>query len=232
MKKLLILLAFLLVLPMASYALPAGDAPATEALFSPADNLEAAWIYVINTAKKTIHISCFGITNDNIANALIDKDLSGVEVVVCCDKLQSYARGSDIDKLRANGVEVIIKQTSTLEHNKMIAVDGVNGVIGSYNLSENAQEQDNSIVLFWRTPEQVKKIEAVWRAIYDRDAPAVASKQAPPEPKTETYTAPKQEVSPSASSDSKTVQCKAVTQKGTRCKRMTSDPSGYCWQHK
>lgn len=32
--------------------------------------------------------------------------------------------------------------------------------------------------------------------------------------------------------DGTTRQCKAITQKGTRCKRNTTDPSGYCWQHK
>ena len=29
-----------------------------------------------------------------------------------------------------------------------------------------------------------------------------------------------------------TVRCSATTQGGTQCKRMTSDPSGKCWQHK
>jgi len=27
------------------------------------------------------------------------------------------------------------------------------------------------------------------------------------------------------------VQCKAITQKGTRCKRLAKYPSEYCWQH-
>lgn len=29
----------------------------------------------------------------------------------------------------------------------------------------------------------------------------------------------------------KSVQCAGITKKGTRCKRMTSDPSGFCYQH-
>jgi hypothetical protein len=28
------------------------------------------------------------------------------------------------------------------------------------------------------------------------------------------------------------VQCKGYTKEGKRCKRKTTDPSGYCWQHK
>lgn len=30
---------------------------------------------------------------------------------------------------------------------------------------------------------------------------------------------------------SKSIQCKGITKDGTRCKRMTTNPNGYCWQH-
>lgn len=30
----------------------------------------------------------------------------------------------------------------------------------------------------------------------------------------------------------KSVQCAGITKKGKRCSRMTTDPSGYCYQHK
>ncbi len=33
-------------------------------------------------------------------------------------------------------------------------------------------------------------------------------------------------------SKSKSVQCAGITKKKKRCSRMTTDPSGYCWQHK
>ena len=35
----------------------------------------------------------------------------------------------------------------------------------------------------------------------------------------------------STSSKSQSVQCKGITQAGTRCKRMTTNENGYCWQH-
>lgn len=38
--------------------------------------------------------------------------------------------------------------------------------------------------------------------------------------------------SPSTSSSkSKSVQCRGYTEEGSRCKRMTTSSSGYCWQH-
>ena len=35
----------------------------------------------------------------------------------------------------------------------------------------------------------------------------------------------------STSSKSQSVQCKCITQAGARCKRMTTNENGYCWQH-
>jgi len=35
----------------------------------------------------------------------------------------------------------------------------------------------------------------------------------------------------STSSKSQSVRCKGITQAGTRCKRMTTNENGYCWQH-
>lgn len=47
------------------------------------------------------------------------------------------------------------------------------------------------------------------------------------EPTKATQTAPKPNTNISVS-----VQCHGTTQKGARCKRMTKEPSGYCYQHK
>lgn len=38
--------------------------------------------------------------------------------------------------------------------------------------------------------------------------------------------------SSSSSSATTSTRCLGTTQKGSRCKRITTDPSGYCWQHK
>jgi methylphosphotriester-DNA--protein-cysteine methyltransferase len=43
--------------------------------------------------------------------------------------------------------------------------------------------------------------------------------------------APKK-ATPSDTQQVKSQQCSAITKAGTRCKRMTTDPSGKCYQHK
>lgn len=48
--------------------------------------------------------------------------------------------------------------------------------------------------------------------------------------KTDTTKVQKQNTQP-IKTQTKLVQCSAITKAGTRCKRMTSNPNGRCWQH-
>ena len=137
--------------------------------FSPFDNCEDQWVQMILSAKKEIKISCFGITNEKLYNALIDRKKAGVKILVCIDRLQSKSRHDLNKQLSKAGVTTVIKKITTLEHNKMIVVDDKSGIIGSYNLSVNAQGQDNSIVVFTDEPIYASEIEAAIDRIYERD---------------------------------------------------------------
>lgn len=50
-------------------------------------------------------------------------------------------------------------------------------------------------------------------------------------PKQKTTESVKPQVSPSENKEVKSVQCSAITKAGTRCKRMTTNASGKCYQH-
>lgn len=137
--------------------------------FSPYDDCEKIWLEVINSAQSYIYISCFGLTNPRIYDALIQKHLAGVKVLVLEDKRQSASRYDYRNKFRLNKIETIIKKIGTLEHNKMIVVDDKNAIVGSWNLSKAAQKQDNSIVLFLNEPEIAKQVKNAILRIYERD---------------------------------------------------------------
>lgn len=140
-----------------------------DVFFSPNDNLEKIWIDTIKSATNRIYISCFGLSNGKIADAIIEKHKDGIKVIVCVDKLQSKVRKSHIRNFQERNIESVIKKTSTLEHNKLIVVDGKHAIIGSYNLSDSAQSQDNSLVLFINQPKYAEKIEKNFLNIYERD---------------------------------------------------------------
>ena len=137
--------------------------------FSPYDEVEPIWIEMIDKAQSDIKISAFGFTNKNIGEAVIRAHKRGVGVLICEDKMQSGSKHDLRDVFRAEGIEVIVKKTTALEHNKMIAVDGENAIIGSWNLSGNAAKQDNSVVVFEDEPEFVLEVYEAIQRIYERD---------------------------------------------------------------
>lgn len=137
--------------------------------YSPQDNCEAVWTNLINQATNHIYISCFGMTNKRIANALINQHNKGIVVKVCMDNVQSTDHGNQVSNLRTNGIEVVIKPSVFLEHNKMVSIDKNSGIVGSYNLSYAAESQDNSLVLFINQPNFVSTIEQAFTNIYYRD---------------------------------------------------------------
>lgn len=140
-----------------------------ELYFSPYDNVEDQWIRVINTAEKSIKISCFGLTNERIYNALVEKRKQGIKVLVCEDKMQSGSRHDYRDRMKQKNIEVVVKKVQVLEHNKMLAVDDKSAIIGSWNLSGNAQKQDNSVVVMMYEPELAGKVDDAIDRIWERD---------------------------------------------------------------
>lgn len=137
--------------------------------FSPQDDVEAVWVRLIDSATNRVYVSCFGLSNEGIAEALVRKAAQGVRVVVCVDRRQSKLFSDRTSSLAKQGVEVVRKRSTALEHNKLAVVDGQSAIVGSWNLSKSAQKQDNSVVVFWSLPVYAKPVEDAWQTIYERD---------------------------------------------------------------
>ena len=89
-----------------------------ESYFSPYDNIESLIVKRLSEAKESINCSLYGITNRKITAALIDKASNGVDVTLCLDKTQSAGKNSTHRELEDASVEIVIKKTGVLEHNK------------------------------------------------------------------------------------------------------------------
>lgn len=162
MKKLIAAVVAFFVLSTQSFA-------SVDVYFSPENNCEVQFVSLINKAHHSIKISCFGITNANIYSAILAAFKRGVKVLICEDKMQAGGKHDLSKTIKAAGIEDVIKKVQVLEHNKILSVDGMDAIIGSWNLSENAQSQDNSIVVFQNEPEIVSQIDAAIERIYKRD---------------------------------------------------------------
>lgn len=139
------------------------------ALFSPYDDVEAAVLAEVGKAQESITCSLFGISNPDLAHALIGKAEAGIPVMVGLDKRQAGGEADLHEALQDGGVQVRIKKTLVLEHNKFCVIDGRTVVMGSWNWSQSAQKQDNSELILRDCPDQVRQFEAAFWRIWVRD---------------------------------------------------------------
>ena len=162
MRALILALMFLLATP-SSYACE------IQSYFSPTDNIEKVIMTNLSQAKKSVHLSLYGIANKRLADKLIELKRAGVEVILCEDKTQAAGVHDQHAYLEKNGVQVVIKKTGVLEHNKFAVIDGRAVIMGSWNWSNSAQKQDNSDVVIANCPEEVQKYEDAFQQILERD---------------------------------------------------------------
>lgn len=137
--------------------------------FSPEDDIQAVWVDHISRAVRSIHIAAFGIENRAIIDALKAACGRGVEVTILLDHKQAALRSDAHVELAAAGATIIIKHSIVLLHDKMGVFDGQASIVGSWNLSGSAEQQDNSVCVFESDPTQAGRDEHAFEWMFHRE---------------------------------------------------------------
>ena len=166
MKKLLMAVFLLITVPV--YAQQSATCEMT-AYFSPWDDVVAPIHKALMEARSSVYCSLYGITNRYLTDDLITLSRRGVKVIVGLDKRQAHGRYDLHSELTNNGVSVIIKPKTALEHNKLCVIDGKTVIMGSYNWSYSAQKQDNSDIIIKNCPQMGRAFVDECKRIYSRD---------------------------------------------------------------
>jgi len=110
--------------------------------FSPRGGCEDEIIHWIDRANKSIHILIYSFTLDSIGDALIRAHKREVEVKVVFEEDQ-ITRYSEYQRLKAAGIDVKNDTNPRLMHDKVMIIDGIIVITGSYNYSRSAEEYNN-----------------------------------------------------------------------------------------
>ena len=110
--------------------------------FSPDGECEAKVIEWMRKANHTLHILIYSFTLDSLSDALVDAQNRGIEVKVVFEKSQ-ISQYSEYWKLRNGGVPVRNDTNSKSMHHKVMIVDDAIVLTGSFNWSQNGQENNN-----------------------------------------------------------------------------------------
>ncbi|GHB97000.1 phospholipase D-like domain-containing protein [Cerasicoccus arenae] len=143
----------------------------SDAYFSPGDDCLNAIIGNIRSARRTLDICVFTITDDRIVEAIQAARQRRVALRIITDNDKSYDGGSDIHRLDRSGIAVKIDQTSSHMHHKFALIDGQRVLTGSYNWTRSAAMNNQENILVTDENKLVASYQAefekLWRAMAD-----------------------------------------------------------------
>lgn len=152
----------------------AAVAPATaqiEVGFSPEGTAVTLVLKAIRSARVSIHVMAYVMSNPEITGALARAAQSGVQVYVQVDYKQNVTedrRGSTrnrLNELARAGATVCTIDAFPIFHDKVMVIDGQHVQTGSFNYSTQAarRNSENALVL-WNAPQLASQYEAHFRS--------------------------------------------------------------------
>jgi phosphatidylserine/phosphatidylglycerophosphate/cardiolipin synthase-like enzyme len=142
---------------------------AIETYFSPDDGTAAQIINAIQNAEESIRFLAFSFTSDPIAEALLERAESGVEVTGVFEESQYFSNtGTEFDRLLNAGLDVRLDGNERNMHHKVFIIDGEIVVTGSYNFSRSAEERNDENILIIYSPELAAQYLAEFERVFKK----------------------------------------------------------------
>ncbi|MDO8588174.1 MAG: phospholipase D family protein [Armatimonadota bacterium] len=147
-------------------AKPAGSSTggAWRVYFSPRGGATAAIVKAIGGARRTVLAQAYSFTSAPIAKALLNAHKRGVKVQVILDDSQLTQKYSSAVFFRNSGIPTRIDSAHAIAHNKVMVIDGVTVITGSFNFTRAAEERNAENVLIVRDKALAERYTSNWRA--------------------------------------------------------------------
>ncbi len=134
--------------------------------FSPNGNVKDVIIYWISRANKSIHILIYSFTLRDVADALIKAKQRGVNILIVFEKseINEY---SQYFRLRDAGIIVKNDTNPALMHDKVMIIDSIIVITGSYNWSYAAENKNNENLIIIKSSYVAQKYEEIFNQIFN-----------------------------------------------------------------
>lgn len=159
-----------------------GASPATSSVtiqVQPTDSGDAL-LKAIRGAKKSIHMTMYLLSNDQVIGALGDLATAGKDVKVVLNKTFPPNGGSNdgtFQRLQQRGVSVVWAPPGySFTHAKTIVIDGEKAVIMTMNLTETSARTNREFIAIDTDPADVADVESLFEADYANTSVKVTGK--------------------------------------------------------
>jgi mitochondrial cardiolipin hydrolase len=134
--------------------------------FSPGIECINAIVGTINSALFEIKICVFTISDDRIANAILQKQRQGVKVRIITDNDKCYDMGSDIGELCKAGINVRVDRSPYHMHHKFAIIDAKTLITGSYNWTRSAAAHNHENLIITDNKEFLKSFNTQFEKLW------------------------------------------------------------------
>jgi hypothetical protein len=138
--------------------------PPTEVLFSPKGGCADAIVKEVKAAKSSALVQAYWFTSAAVAKALVEAHKRGVKVEVILDRSRTEIDNEQADFIVQNDVPTFIDDQHTTAHNKVIVIDGNVVITGSFNFTDQAENENAENLLIIRDKGIADKFTANWKA--------------------------------------------------------------------
>lgn len=137
--------------------------PVWSVYFSPDGGATDAIVTELGKATSNVLVQAYSFTSAPIAKALVDAHKRGVKITVILDKSQKTAKYSSADFITHAGITTLIDAKHAIAHNKVMVIDGLVLITGSFNFTKAAEEKNAENLLIIRDKELADKFIANWK---------------------------------------------------------------------
>jgi len=139
-----------------------------ENYFAPEDKVAAKIIAEIGQAQSRIRFMTFVFTSDEIADAMLERARDGVVVQGVMEKRNNEQSYSEYERLRETVHDVLNDGNPYIMHHKVIIIDDTTVILGSYNFSGNAENNNDENLLIIHDPEVAALFVAEFGRVYEQ----------------------------------------------------------------
>lgn len=120
----------------------APDEPAWRVYFSPNHGATRAVVDALAAAKATVLVQAYSFTSAPIAKALVEAHARGVDVRVILDRKETGSKYSSADFMAHAKIVTLIDGAHAIAHNKVMVIDGLAVITGSFNFTTAAEQRN------------------------------------------------------------------------------------------
>jgi len=141
------------------------------ACFSPGEDCLRLIVQQLRTARQSVDICVFTVSDNRISDEIVAAHQRGVRVRIITDNDKEADAGSDVGDFRDVGIALAVDRSAAHMHHKFAIFDRVCLLNGSYNWTRSAAQHNEENLVLSTEPILIRafldRFEKLWQSLAD-----------------------------------------------------------------